>query len=59
LRHLAEIARDKGIAAIRGRRAGGKCVDARGLRRSGLPMRKRRDGGVVHVTLSLRRAIRA
>ncbi len=54
LRHLAEIARDKGIAAFEADVLAENGSMLAVFARSGLPMRKRREGGVVHVTLSLR-----
>lgn len=54
LRHLAEIARDKGIAEFEADVLADNGSMLAVFARSGLPMRKRRDGGVVHVTLSLR-----
>jgi len=54
LRHLAEIARDKGIAEFEADVLAENGSMLAVFARSGLPMRKRRDGGVVHVTLSLR-----
>jgi RimJ/RimL family protein N-acetyltransferase len=54
LRHLAEIAREKGIAAFEAEVLAENGSMLAVFARSGLPMRKRRDGGIVHVTLSLR-----
>ena len=54
LRHLAEIARDKGVAEFEADVLADNGSMLAVFARSGLPMRKRRDGGVVHVTLSLR-----
>ena len=54
LRHLAEIARDKGIAEFEADVLAENGSMLAVFARSGLPMRKRRDGGVVHVALSLR-----
>ncbi len=53
IRHLADLARARGVttfeADVLGQNKGMLAVFAR----SGLPMRQRREGGVVHVTLSL------
>ena len=54
LRCLAEIARDKGIAEFEADVLAENASMLAVFARSGLPMHKRRDGGVVHVTLSLR-----
>jgi GNAT superfamily N-acetyltransferase len=54
LRHLAEIARDKGVAEFEADVLAENGSMLAVFARSGLPMRKRRDGGVVHITLSLR-----
>ena len=60
LRYLAEIARENGIAAFEADVLAENGSMLTVFARSGLPMRKRRDGGVVHVTLALHeeRAIR-
>ncbi len=54
LNHLAGIARAKGIASFEADVLGGNKSMLRVFERSGLPMRKRLEGGTVHVTLSLR-----
>jgi GNAT superfamily N-acetyltransferase len=54
LRHLAAIAREDGIAAFEAEVLSGNKSMLGVFARSGLPMRKRLEGGVVHVTLSLR-----
>jgi len=53
LKHLAGIARAKGIASFEADVLGGNTSMLRVFERSGLPMRKRNEGGTVHVTLSL------
>jgi len=53
LRHLAEIGRERGIAALEADVLGENKSMLAVFARSGLPMRKRQDGGTVHVTLSL------
>jgi RimJ/RimL family protein N-acetyltransferase len=53
LRHLAEIAREKGIAAFEADVLAENKSMLAVFTRSGLPMQKRRDGGTVRVTLSL------
>jgi RimJ/RimL family protein N-acetyltransferase len=54
LKHLAGIARSKGIASFEADVLSGNTSMLRVFERSGLPMRKRHEGGTVHVTLSLR-----
>ncbi len=54
LRHLAQIARDRGIAALEADVLAGNKSMLAVFARSGLPMQKRHDGSTVHVTLSLR-----
>ena len=54
LRRLADVARDKGVAEFEADVLADNASMLAVFARSGLPMRKRRDGGVVHVTLSLR-----
>ena len=53
LRHLIEIARIKGIVAFEADVLAENKAMLAVFAKSGLPMRQRRDGGVVHVTLSL------
>ena len=53
LRHLIEIARNKGIVAFEADVLAENKAMLAVFAKSGLPMRQRRDGGVVHVTLSL------
>ncbi len=55
-RHLAEIARGKGIATFEADVLAQNKSMLAVFARSGLPMRKRHDGGSVHLTLSLREA---
>ncbi len=54
LRHLADVGRERGIAALEADVLGENKSMLAVFARSGLPMRKRQDGGTVHVTLSLR-----
>ena len=54
LKHLVGIARAKGIASFEADVLGGNKSMLTVFERSGLPMRRRREGGTVHVTLSLR-----
>ena len=54
LRHLAEIAREHGIASLEAEVLAMNAAMLAVFERSGLPMQKRREGGTVHVTLSLR-----
>jgi len=56
LRHLADIARAKGVAAFEAEVLGQNKAMLAVFAKSGLPMRQRREGGVVHVTLSLTKA---
>lgn len=56
LKHLAGIARKKGIAAFEADVLAGNKSMLAVFARSGLPMRQRQEGGVTHVTLSLRAA---
>ena len=56
LRHLIEIARNKGIVAFEAEVLSENNPMLAVFAKSGLPMRRRRDGGVVHVTLSLSEA---
>ena len=53
LNHLVDIARRGGIVAFEADVLAGNKSMLRVFARSGLPMRQRRDGSVVHVTLSL------
>lgn len=53
LRHLAAIARRQDIAAFEADVLSGNASMLRVFARSGLPMEQRRDGGVIHVRLSL------
>jgi GNAT superfamily N-acetyltransferase len=53
LSHLTDIARRRGIVAFEADVLAGNQSMLAVFERSGLAMRKRRDGGVVHVTLSL------
>ena len=53
LRHLAGIARGKGIATFAADILAENKSMLAVFARSGLPMQKRRDGGIVHLTLSL------
>jgi len=54
LRHLTAIARENGIAALTAEVLADNKAMLAVFAKSGLPMQQRRDGGVVHVTLSLR-----
>ena len=54
LRHLADIARAKGIAAFEADVLAENKSMLAVFARSGLPMQKHRDGGILHLTLSLR-----
>ena len=56
LKHLAEIARSRGIGALEADVLSENKAMLAVFARSGLPMRQRREGGVVHVTLSLQPA---
>lgn len=53
LSHLVNIARQRGIVAFEADVLAGNQSMLAVFARSGLAMRKRRDGGVVHITLSL------
>jgi GNAT superfamily N-acetyltransferase len=53
LSHLAEIARTRGIVAFEADVLAGNESMLAVFARSGLPMRQRREGGVVYLTLSL------
>lgn len=53
LRHLAAIAREHGIASFEADVLAENASMLAVFARSGLPMRNRRDGGAVHVTLAL------
>lgn len=54
LRHLADVARTRGVATFEAEVLGKNKAMLAVFARSGLPMRQRREGGVVHVTLALR-----
>jgi len=54
LRHLVEIARERGIAALEADVLAGNKAMLAVFARSGLPMQKRHEGSTMHVTLSLR-----
>ena len=54
LRRLADIAREKGIAAFEAEVLAENKSMLAVFARSGLPMEKHRDGGTVHLTLLLR-----
>ncbi len=54
LRHLAGIARENGIAALTADVLADNKAMLAVFAKSGMPMQQRREGGVVHVTLSLR-----
>lgn len=54
LRHLMRIARDRGIVELEADVLGGNKAMLAVFARCGLPMQKRYEGGIVHVTLSLR-----
>jgi GNAT superfamily N-acetyltransferase len=53
LHHLADVARTRGIVAFEADVLAENKSMLAVFARSGLPMRKERDGGTVHVTLSL------
>ncbi|HUH95447.1 MAG TPA: GNAT family N-acetyltransferase [Casimicrobiaceae bacterium] len=53
LRHLGDIASRQGICAFEADVLSGNASMLRVFARSGLPMEQRRDGGVIHVRLSL------
>jgi RimJ/RimL family protein N-acetyltransferase len=55
LRQLAELARANGIVALEADVLGENKAMLAVFARSGMPMRKRREDGVVHVTLSLQK----
>ena len=54
LRHLASIARDRGIAAFEAEVLAGNKAMLAVFARSGLPMRTAHEDGIVRVTLALR-----
>ena len=54
LQHLAEIAREKDIASFEADVLAENGSMLAVFARSGLPMQKRREGGIVHIALSLR-----
>jgi GNAT superfamily N-acetyltransferase len=56
LHQLADVARSKGVAAFEADVLGENKSMLAVFAKSGLPMRRRREGGVVHVTLSLSEA---
>ncbi len=56
LRHLADVARAKGVATFEAEVLGQNKAMLAVFAKSGLPMRQRREGGIVHVTLSLAEA---
>jgi GNAT superfamily N-acetyltransferase len=56
LSHLAQIARERGIASLEADVLAENKSMLAVFGRSGLPMRQRREGGVVHVALALRGA---
>lgn len=53
LRHLATIAKELGIVQFEGELLADNGPMLAVLRQSGMPMHERRDGNVIHVTLSL------
>jgi GNAT superfamily N-acetyltransferase len=53
LAHLAGIARDRGLASLTAEVLAENKAMLAVFAKSGLPMQKRREGGVVHVTLSM------
>ena len=53
LAHLADLARQRGIAAFEADVLAGNRAMIGVFARSGLPMQQRREGGVIHVSLSL------
>ena len=53
LGRLADIARAQGVAALEAEVLAENAAMLKVFARSGLPMQKRRDGGVIHVELSL------
>ncbi len=54
LRHLAAVARQRGLSALTAEVLGENKSMLAVFAKSGLPMRTRREGGVVHVRLALR-----
>ena len=56
LRHLVQIAQDSGVASFEADLLADNHSMLAVFRRSGLPMKLRRDGGVLHVTLTLQPA---
>jgi RimJ/RimL family protein N-acetyltransferase len=54
LRHLAGIAKDAGLLAFEAEVLAENAPMLAVFQRSGLPLRRRREGNVVHVTLSLK-----
>src|SRR5512141_2962081 len=54
LKYLAAIARERGLAALTAEVLAENPAMLKVFAKSGLPMRTRREGGVVHVTLALR-----
>lgn len=57
LAHLANIARSQGIIAFEADVLAGNKSMLAVFARSGLPMQQRREGGVIHATLSLKPAL--
>jgi len=53
LKHLANIARERGVAALEADVLAENASMLAVFARSGLPMQQRREGGVIHVTMSL------
>ena len=53
LKHLADVARERGYAALTAEVLAENKAMLAVFAKSGLPMQKSRDGGVVHVTLAL------
>ena len=56
LRHLADVARTRGVATFEADVLAENKSMLAVFAKSGLPMQQRREGGVVHVTLALRGA---
>jgi len=56
LKHLVNIAREHGIAAFEADVLAENASMLAVFARSGLPMQQRREGGVIHVTMSLKQA---
>ena len=56
LKHLANIARERGIAVFEADVLAENASMLAVFARSGLPMQQRREGGVIHVTMSLKSA---